>query len=282
MSEVPRLVKTRPTGNGRARGLVSSRASGRRVDAQTYAPPEPLREVVVAYWTGRWDLPASDPHTTRLLGDPCPHFVFEDSQSRRESRLVGVWTQLWERTLEGRGQVWGIKLRPGALRAFVDAPAARFTNDIVPLASLFGDELVDVQRDVFEARDDEVAFGRITHWLNAQRRHVDDAEIQLAVDLVERIANNPELTTVKALATDQQIHARALQRLFREYVGASPKWVIRRTRLQEVAVRIEAGETLSMAALAAELGYADQAHLARDFKHAVGKSPREFAASVET
>jgi AraC-like DNA-binding protein len=63
-------------------------------------------------------------------------------------------------------------------------------------------------------------------------------------------------------------------------VGAPPKWLIRRVRLQEAALRIERGDGPSLAGLAAELGYADQAHLARDFKRAVGKSPGEFAKSV--
>ncbi len=51
-------------------------------------------------------------------------------------------------------------------------------------------------------------------------------------------------------------------------------------RLQEVALRIERGEGPTLTLLAAELGYTDQAHLARDFKSAVGKSPTDFASSV--
>ena len=73
---------------------------------------------------------------------------------------------------------------------------------------------------------------------------------------------------------------RPLQRLFRDYVGASPKWVIRRHRLQEAAVRLERDGGGSLAALAAELGYADHAHLSRDFKIATGRSPSEFARVV--
>jgi AraC-like DNA-binding protein len=47
-----------------------------------------------------------------------------------------------------------------------------------------------------------------------------------------------------------------------------------------VALRLERGDAVSLAWLAAELGYTDQAHLARDFKGAVGKSPSEFAVTV--
>jgi AraC-like DNA-binding protein len=71
-----------------------------------------------------------------------------------------------------------------------------------------------------------------------------------------------------------------LERLFAEHVGAPPKHVIRRHRLQEVALRLERGEAPSLADLAAELGYTDQSHLTRDFKSVVGKSPREFGLKV--
>jgi AraC-like DNA-binding protein len=73
---------------------------------------------------------------------------------------------------------------------------------------------------------------------------------------------------------------RKLQRLFDDYVGVSPKWVIQRYRLHEAAERIAAGRVADFADLALELGYADQAHFNRDFKKLVGRSPAEYARSL--
>jgi len=266
-----RLVKTRPTGHGRARGLVSSRVSGQRVEAVSYAATERFADVVAVYWSGRWDLRGQPPHVTELLSDPCANFVFEDSAG---SRLVGVWTRLWKRTLAGKGRVRGVKLRAGALRAFVDTPAFRFTNRIIPLHTLFDMD----QLAVIEPESDEEGFAALEDWLSARR--LDDPHVSLAIALVDRIVSDAEITTVERLAEVGGLGPRALQRLFREYVGATPKWVIRRMRLQEVALRIERGETVTLAQLAADLGYTDQAHLTRDFKSAVGKSPKEFARSI--
>lgn len=64
---------------------------------------------------------------------------------------------------------------------------------------------------------------------------------------------------------------------FAEHVGIGPKWVIRRYRLHEVTERMAAGADLDWAALAAELGYADQAHLARDFKALFGEPLTHYA-----
>ena len=275
-----RLEQMRPTGHGRARGLVSSRESGRRVDATSYRPEADLAPIVASLWSGAWDLREQDPHHTELLGDPCAHFVCEVGDRGDSCRLVGVWTRLWRRTLEGRGRVRGIKLRAGALRAVLPEPAHRYANRIVPLAELFPSETIEALHGaVMDPDDDTAGFVAFQTWLRA-RAKTDDEAIATAVELVETIVSDPSVTTVAALCDRTGDSPRGLQRLFRDYVGASPKWVIRRNRLQEVALRIEKGEAPSLAALAADLGYADQAHLARDFKAIVGKSPRQFAGSV--
>lgn len=53
--------------------------------------------------------------------------------------------------------------------------------------------------------------------------------------------------------------------------------MIRRYRLYEVAERAARSQTVDWAALAADLGYADQAHLVRDFTAAVGEPPGTYA-----
>lgn len=276
-----RLEQTRPTGNGRARGLVSSRTSGQRVQAHTYAAPDSLSDVVAAYWTGRWDLRGQAPHVTEILNDPCFHFAFESGGTHHAgARVVGIWTRLWRRQLEGQGRVRGVKVRAGAARAFLDTPAFRFRCRVVPLVEVFGD-VEGLVRTVLEADDDAEAFGAVGAWLLARRRHEDSMQVSLAVALVERIVTDPAITTVEKLAEVAGVSPRGLQRLFREHVGATPKWVIRRNRLQEAALRIERGEGGTLAMLAATLGYADQAHFARDFKSAVGKSPTVFASTLK-
>lgn len=267
MASRERLEQMRPAGaDERARGLVSSRTSGKRVYAARYAPPPALQAVIETMWVGAWDLRGQEPHTTELLSDPSVHVVFE---SGCPPRVVGLWTTVWERLLYGRGHVRAAKLRPGAVRAFFDRPAADLTDRRTPLSDLLHvpDQLADA---VVLADDERVGVLALSDWLETQAKPVA-AEVTHAMALVERCRTDEALTRVERLARDEGLTVRAVQRLFREHVGASPKWVLRRFRLQEAATRAQRREG-TLTELAHHLGYADQAHLARDFKNATGKT----------
>jgi len=100
--------------------------------------------------------------------------------------------------------------------------------------------------------------------------------IELATNLVKEILLERDIKAVEHLASRAGVGKRRLQRLFNEYVGASPKWVIRRYRLHELIEAMNSGRRLDWAQVALELGYFDQAHLINDFKSIFGYSPTEY------
>ena len=97
--------------------------------------------------------------------------------------------------------------------------------------------------------------------------------------IVATMLEDPAVVRVDELAARHAMSPRTLQRLFRRYVGVSPKWVLQRYRLHEAAERIAEGRDGDWAATALELGYFDQAHFIRDFKALIGTSPAQYAAA---
>ena len=81
---------------------------------------------------------------------------------------------------------------------------------------------------------------------------------------------------VEQVAALGGVSTRSLQRLFAGYVGVSPKAVLARYRLQDAAATIDAGEGDDLAALAADLGWFDQAHFSRNFRAVVGVPPSVY------
>jgi methylphosphotriester-DNA--protein-cysteine methyltransferase len=107
-----------------------------------------------------------------------------------------------------------------------------------------------------------------------------DPVAEQAAALVSRITDDPGLRRVDELSAASGLTARTLQRLFADYVGVSPKWVMRRARLHEAAERADTGEPVDWAILASDLGYADQAHLTRDFTVTIGIPPTRYATTA--
>ncbi|MBM0256333.1 AraC family transcriptional regulator [Micromonospora sp. 4G55] len=97
--------------------------------------------------------------------------------------------------------------------------------------------------------------------------------------LAEAIRTDRGVLRVDDLARRHGTSTRRLQRLFLDHVGVGPKWVIRRYRLQEAIERAAEGPP-DWSALAADLGYSDQAHLVRDFTAVTGVSPTAYVRSL--
>jgi len=95
--------------------------------------------------------------------------------------------------------------------------------------------------------------------------------------IVDEIAADRSVNTLDDLVARWRLGKRALQRMFNEYVGIGPKWVINRYRMHEALERVEQGGEVEWARLALELGYFDQAHFIRDFKALVGYPPAEYS-----
>ncbi|MOA57975.1 DNA-binding transcriptional activator FeaR [compost metagenome] len=74
------------------------------------------------------------------------------------------------------------------------------------------------------------------------------------------------------------MNKRKLQRLFSQYVGVSPKWVLKLYRLQNAAEAMETGSERDWIKLSQDLGYYDQSHFIRDFKAMIGRTPDEYAS----
>jgi AraC-like DNA-binding protein len=78
---------------------------------------------------------------------------------------------------------------------------------------------------------------------------------------------------VRGLVKSLGYSAKHTIRLFREQAGVPPKLYARLVRFQRLVDRLKEGPPGTWGGLAAELGYYDQSHLARDVKQFAGTTP---------
>lgn len=146
----------------------------------------------------------------------------------------------------------------------------------LPFRDVFGMDSGPLEQALFALEDGE-AMSRIIDGFLRERLPEAEDNVKLVNRIVETVVDGRDITRVQELAERFALHTRSLQRLFLRYVGVSPKWVIQRSRIHEAAGQAAAGALPDWAALAADLGYHDQAHFIKDFKAFVGVSPEEYA-----
>ena len=254
---------------------------------QRLAPSAELAPFVQHFWYVQWDVREPVPAKAETLPHPSCYLVFEHDLARpvvaaevhAKAEVSGVSSRKFSRMMEGYGRVFGLKFRPGGMVPFLGTPAAALTDRVVPAAEVFGEEILGLAMELRGLETAEAMAAAAGSYF-AGRVPARDEDAELAARLVEMIFEDESLLTVEELARRSGLGVRGLQRLFKRYVGVSPKWVIRRYRLHEVLERFHTGEVVDGARLAADLGYADQAHLINDFRRLVGVSPGEYLRRV--
>lgn len=255
------------------RGILGVRSTPAEGEHVRYWPSADLAPFVEHYWIVRWDV--EEPQTAETLPHPSVHMVL----GRDPSEVVGVMTGRFTTVLEGQGRVVGTKFRPGAFRAFIDRPVSSLSDRRWPLREVFGSHGEGFDVEAIAHDEDLKAIAVIESFLRSFDPQVDPS-LALARQIAERIADDRTVTRVEQITDEHAMNVRQLQRLFAEYVGVSPKWVIQRYRLIEAAERLSQGAE-DLAGLALDLGYADQAHFIRDFKRIVGRPPAGYARSIQ-
>ncbi|SDK20305.1 helix-turn-helix domain-containing protein [Streptomyces indicus] len=261
------------------RGIVDAAELLSRVRFRRHEPAAPaLRPYLEHYWLIDWDLP--QPYASHVVPHPSVNVVFQRFGDHSFAEVAGIGLDLFTQKLEGTGRVCGVQFRPGGFRPFApSAPVAEWTGRRLPLGEVFeglGERVDEQIAAVLDPTGDAGRVAALDAFLLA-RGPRPDPQADLAMELVERIRGDRTILRAGALARAEGMSPRTLQRLFAQYVGVGPKWVILRYRIHEALERAESEAEVRWAELAAELGYTDQAHLVRDFTATVGVPPTAYA-----
>jgi AraC-like DNA-binding protein len=256
-------------------GILHPSAAARRFAYERHVPDVRLQPYVENFWTITWDLRGQDPYVAQVL----PYPSVNASVTSEQADVTGVQRRRYERRLTGLGYVVGARFRPGCFRPFLRGPVSDLTDRARPIAEVLGRDTRRLQQEVAAAPDRQRRVTLLTDFLLAEHPRRDPVAEWLA-ELVGEIAADAGIIRVDQVAALARTSVRRLQRLFAEYVGAGPKWVITRCRLQDAAARAATDLAPDWAALAVELGFADQAHLTRAFSQTIGLPPASYAAAV--
>lgn len=206
--------------------------------------------------------------------------------STHDFLLGGLHTAPALVTHDGRQSGIQLALTPLGARALLGMPAAELASIDVEAGDVLGRLAGEVRERVLAAPDWAGRFTVLEEFLAGRVRAahgsgcpVPRPEVSYAWDRLRRSAGE---VSVAGLAAETGWSARHLGEQFRAETGLSPKAGARVIRFDRARRRLQrlqaAGGRVVLAELAAECGYYDQAHLARDFRDLAGCPPSALLA----
>ncbi|MDR6865646.1 AraC-like DNA-binding protein [Microbacterium resistens] len=234
--------------------------------------PEGAAELAVWIWIPEWDIEAGRSSRQELVAYPALNLVVEP----HGVSLVGPSTRLSHRDLTGRGWAVGALLRPAAVTALIDEPAALRDDERTLDEPGLHAAVVAAMGSGDGHRERAAAV--LGSWL-ADRVGTVSEPARQANAMAELLMADSSVRDPESAAARLAVSLRTLQRMAHRYVGVSPAAMIRRRRLQEAAGLVREDPGADLATIAADLGYADHAHLTNDFRTVLGFTPSAYRAA---
>jgi len=232
--------------------------------------PRSLQPFVEHFWTQR-KVPASAEQLWRIPPDANPYLIFTASSStsgepRVRCMLVGPCSRFLDIPVGNRVYTCGVRLRPGVLRLLARLPVFELTNEALPIEEVFaarGLRLLD-------------QLGEPASWDQAPARMAEFLRRELAKHDSFRPLPIRRTRSVDALAEEVGCATRTLHYRVVQEVGFSPKLWLRIERLHR-AIASSIARVGPWAEIATNCGFADQAHMVREFKALLGESPTAWS-----
>jgi len=169
----------------------------------------------------------------------------------------------------------GLRFRPGKAPAYLGAAASELLDSRIELACLWGDAAARRLADQLASAPAPEAAAWLLDAAVAGRSGAAPASDPIVDSLVGLLRRHP--ASYGAIRTASEVMSVGERRLFqhcRSAVGYGPKMLERVLRFQR-ALRL-APLAGSLATLAADAGYADQAHLSRECRRLAGTTPSDL------
>jgi len=244
----------------------------------TYFPKGYLEDYIEHYWLISWNIPEGQSHQQEVIPHPCTHLTFLKSNSH----IQGICKQKYTHTLQGSGNIVGIKFKPAGFFTFAEKSGLALkdiSDKTIDINRVFNIDIAEVEQHVLNLDEPLEKIAYIDQLLFSQMVMTDE-NVARVNEIVAEIANNNDIMKVSDICYRFDINQRHLQRLFVKYIGVSAKWVINRYRIHDALTRVEENNSIDWAVLAIRLGYYDQAHFIKDFKNLIGKTPKNYHSTI--
>jgi AraC-like DNA-binding protein len=236
-----------------------------------FAPDPALAGVVESYWTLEVQRP---PAELTVLPDGLTDLTF-DVGGEPAAYVTGPLTRPETYRHERPVSLLGVSLQPGAAVSILGIDVVSLADGWTPLAEVIGPVAGELVERIAAAEPVQPRLAVVDTFLAARLRGAaDDDRVRQALHTILDRSGDVE---VERVARDSAASPRHLGRLFDAWIGISPKRFARIVRVQAALRLLMESPDRDLADLAADLGFADHAHLTREIRALTGEPPSALA-----
>ena len=245
-------------------------------------PSELLSKFIRYYWV----LESEEPYTHYSMADVCSEIVFHYKGQHDELLSNGKKIKSFTSGLQGQNNktrvfsinngfgIFGAYLYPYAVSLFFNIPAFEFTNQLVSLNELLGQEGNELEEKIILAESNYVRVKILENFFG--HKLSQNYNLQLPIfEAIKTIIKTGGPVKVDKLVRDHFLSERQLERQFRKYAGFNPKYFSRIVRFHS-AMSQYGNKSNSLTRIALDCGYYDQSHFINEFKEFSGLNPKQF------
>lgn len=251
-------------------------------------PSGELSAYVQFFWIGEVRASMEHSFTHRVIATRSPKLVFHYQGRFAEVTATGALKPSFSSGLQGPSKtharfvareetgIFGIEFFPWAIPALFSLPAAALTNQYVDLKSLLGHRGQELEEKIFAAATGQERVHIATSFLRTLTNRPLPPTVTAAVQLIDR---SKGLMDTDTLLKKTAVSQRQLERLFKEFVGLSPRQYARVTRFETAVGNFR--KKVSFTEIALDAGYFDQAHFNHEFLEFTGLHPKGYLAAID-
>ncbi len=196
--------------------------------------------------------------------------VFRFSEGGARMVVLGPRTQRATVELDSSATYMGVRFRTGRALQLADITPQEVLNAKVEIDRIRG---VDIGL-VAEQLADKKHTAKAEHLENLLRGLTPLMQSESVLNALAQIEAGSGLVRVHDIASMQHVHSRTVERWFREHLAMSPRQCIRLIRFNSLLTLLRSGRMRTLADLAYTCGYADHAHMCKEFKQLTGITPK--------
>lgn len=248
----------------------------------TRIDPHPqLENLIECYWMMQDDDPTAN--IEKIIPDGFTELIFNYG-SVYKAKTNGEWYVQTPNLLAGQISSYfylentgptgsfAIKLKPAALTQLFNLNMDLYLDKIVDLDTFPSQELATLKEKLLPFKDEhhlkQVLDG---YFLELS----ENATINPLEDTLDLIFSSNGMASVAELIAVAQVSERQLERLFKKYIGLSPKYYSRIIRFNYIFQLIKSKKN-SWTEIVYQSGYYDQSHFIRNFKAFTGEDPSSY------